>query len=74
MEATVQLVLPLLGEAARAHDEAPFQVAAGNEFLDEEPRHDRLARARVVGEQESQGLAREHRLVDSRDLMREWID
>ena len=49
---SVQLVLPLLGEAAGADDEAPFQVSAGDELLDEEARHDRLARAWVVGQQE----------------------
>ena len=53
LESTVQLVLPLLGEAAGADDQAPLQVAAGDQFLDQQARHDGLARAGVVGEQEA---------------------
>ena len=37
-------------------------------------RHDRLARARIVGEQEPQRLTRKHRLVDGRDLVRQRLD
>ena len=33
MEAAVEFVLPLLGEAAGADDEAPLQVAAGDQLL-----------------------------------------
>ena len=74
MEAPVELVLPLLGEAARADDEAALQVAAGDQLLDEQAGHDRLAGAGVVGEQEAQRLARQHRLVDRRDLVRQRLD
>jgi hypothetical protein len=52
-ELTAELVLPLLDEAPWAHDHAPLQVTAGYEFLDQEPRHDRLPRARVVRQQEA---------------------
>ena len=38
------------------------------------PGHDRLAGARVVGQQEAQRLARQHRLVDGRDLVRQRLD
>ncbi len=74
MEAPVQLVLPLLGEAAGADDEAALEVAARDQLLDEQPGHDRLAGARVVGEQEAQRLARQHRLVDGGDLVRQRLD
>ena len=74
VEAAVELVLPLLGEAARADDEAALEVAAGDQLLDEQARHDRLAGAGVVGEQEAQRLARQHRLVDGRDLVRQRLD
>ena len=74
VEAAVELVLPLLGEAAGADDQAALQVAAGDQLLDEQPGHDRLAGARVVGEQEAQRLARQHRLVDGRDLVRQRLD
>ena len=74
MEAAVQLVLPLLGEAAGADDEAALQIAARDQLLDEQPRHDRLAGAGIVGEQEAQRLPRQHRLVDGGDLVRQRID
>ena len=74
VEAAVELVLPLLGEAAGADDEAALQVAAGDQLLDQQPGHDRLAGAGVVGEQEAQRLARQHRLVDGRDLVRQRLD
>ena len=54
--------------------EAALQVAAGDQLLDEQAGHDRLAGARVVGEQEAQRLARQHRLVDGRDLVRQRLD
>ena len=74
VEAAVELVLPLLGEAAGADDEAALQVAAGDQLLDEQAGHDRLAGAGVVGEQEAQRLARQHRLVDGGDLVRQRLD
>ena len=74
MEAAVELVLPLLGEAARADDQAALEVAAGDQLLDQQPGHDRLAGAGIVGEQEAQRLARQHRLVDGRDLVRQRVD
>ena len=74
MEAPVQLVLPLLREAARADDQATLQVAAGDQLLHQEPRHDGLSRARVVGQQEAERLARQHGVVDTHDLMRQRLD
>ena len=74
VEAPVELVLPLLGQAARADDQAALQVAAGDQLLDQQPGHDRLAGAGVVGQQEAQRLARQHRLVDGRDLVRQRLD
>ena len=53
VEAAVELVLPLLGQAARADDQAPLQVATNDQLLDEQAGHDGLAGARVVGEQEA---------------------
>ena len=74
VEAAVELVLPLLGQAARADDQAALQVAAGDQLLDEQARHDGLAGAGIVGEQEAQRLARQHGLVDGRDLVRQRLD
>jgi hypothetical protein len=74
METTVKLVLPLFGKAARAHDKAPLKIAARNQLLDEQARHDRFARARIIGKQEPQRLARQHCLVNCGDLMRQRLD
>jgi hypothetical protein len=74
VEAAREFVLPLLGEAAGADHEATSEVAACDQLLDEEPGHDRLAGARVVGQEEPQRLARQHRLVDRGDLVRQRID
>src|SRR5262249_32747392 len=56
------------------HNETSLQVAAGYKFLDEQARHNGLASSRVVSQQESKRLARQHRLVHSRDLVRQRID
>ena len=74
LEFLVQLVLPLLAEGARADDQAAAQVASSHQLLDEEPGHDRLAGARIVGEEEAERLALQHLLVDGDDLVRERID
>ena len=57
MEPAVELVLPLLRETAGTDDETALQVSAGDQLLDEQPRHDGLAGARVVGEQEADAVA-----------------
>ena len=74
VEPTVQLVLPLLGEAAGTNDKATVQVAACDQLLDEQPRHDRLAGAGIVGKEKPERLTRKHRLVDGRNLMRQGLD
>ena len=71
VELGVQLVLPLLDQAARATIRQRCEVAADDQLLDEQPGHDRLAGAGVVGEQEAQRLARQHLAVDGRDLVRQ---
>ena len=74
VETPGQFVLPLLHETAGTDDQAAAQIATRNQFLDEQARHDGLARARIVGQQEAQGLARQHGFVDRRDLMRQRVD
>ena len=68
-----EFLLPLFDQTAGADDEASAGVAARQQFLDEQPGHDRLAGAGVVGEQETQRLARQHRLIDRGDLVRQRI-
>ena len=69
VEAAVELVLPLFDQASGADHEAALQVAPGDQLLDEQPGHDRLAGAGIVGEQEAQRLAGEHGLVHRGDLV-----
>ena len=69
-----QLVLPLLDEAPRSDHQAALDVAADHQLLAEQPGHDRLAGARVVGEQEAQRLARQHLVVDRVDLVRQRVE
>jgi hypothetical protein len=59
LEAPVELVLPLLRQAPGADHQAAVQVAARDELLHEEPGHDRLAGAWIIGQQEAQRLARQ---------------
>ncbi len=74
VEALVEFVLPLLGQAPGAHDETARQVAARDELFHEQSGHDCLAGAGVVGQQKAQRLARQHRFVDRGDLVREGLD
>ena len=74
VELLVELRLPLLDERPGRDDQAALEGAADDELADEEPGHDRLAGARVVREEEAQRLARQHRLVDGGDLVRQRLD
>ncbi len=67
-------VLPLLDQAARRDDQAALQVAADQQLLDEQPGHDGLAGAGIVGEQEAQRLTRQHLAIDRGDLVRQRLD
>ena len=70
----VEFVLPLLGEVAGANDQAALQVAAGQQFLDEQAGHDRLAGAGIVGQEKAERLPRQHLAVDGGDLVRQRLD
>ena len=73
LKAAMQLVLPLLGQAPGAYDQAALQVAAHDQFLHQQPGHDGLAGAGVVRQQEAQRLARQHSLVNGGDLVRQRL-
>ena len=64
-------VLPLLDQAARRYDQHPLGVGTHQQFADEQAGHDGLAGAGVVCQHVAQRLARQHRLVDGRDLVRQ---
>jgi hypothetical protein len=55
MKTPVELVLPLLSKAPRAHDQTPLQIAAGDQLFNEQARHDGLARPWVVSQQNRNG-------------------
>ena len=74
VEFAIELVLPLFGEAARRDDHAAFQVTTDEQFLEKQSCHDGLARAGVVREDVAERQARQHLLIDGRDLMRQWLD
>ena len=74
LEPAVQLILPLLGETAGTDDQTPLQIPARDQLLDEQPRHDRLAGARVIGEKKAKGLTGQHGFVDRGDLMGQGLD
>ena len=46
----IEFVLPLLGEIARTHDQTSVQVAANQQFLDEQASHDGFSSARIIGQ------------------------
>jgi hypothetical protein len=50
-----------------------LKVSPGDEFLDEEPGHDGLASARVIGQQEAERLPRQHAFVNGGDLVGEGV-
>ena len=68
------LVLPLDGQRRRDEDQAAVDGLSELELLDEKAGHDRLARAGVVGEQETQPRLRQHLSVDRFDLVRKGAD
>ena len=74
VEAAAEFVLPLLRQASGTDDQTAMQIAAGDQLLHQETRHDRLAGAGIVRQQKAQRLARQHGFVDRRDLVRERIN
>ena len=68
------LILPLFDEVARRDDQAALEVATDQKLLDQQPSHDGFAGARIIGEQEAQGLSRQHLAIHRRDLVRQRLD
>ena len=65
---------PLDGQARRGDDQHPRHALAALQFLEEQPGHDGLARAGVVGQQCAHHGARQQALVDRLELVRQGID
>jgi len=73
-EPAEELVLPLNRQRGWAKDQDAIDGLAELHLLDQKPRHDRLASARVVGQEEPQAWLRKHPLVDGLDLVRQRLD
>jgi hypothetical protein len=73
-ELQIQLVLPLVHQATGRDDQTALDVLSEDQLLDVEAGHDRLARARVIGQQEPQRRARQQLAIDRPQLMRQRLD
>lgn len=67
-------LLPLFDKATGRNDQATFKIAPNQKLLDQQPRHDRLARTGIVRQQKPKRLARQHLAVNGRDLVRQCLD
>jgi hypothetical protein len=74
IELLAKLILPLLNQASRRNYKATLEITARNQFLDQQAGHDRFASARVIREEKSQWLPRQHFAIDCRYLVRQRID
>ena len=74
VELLLQFALPLEGEVGRADDQDALGQAAQLELADEQPRHDGLAGAGVVGQEEADAGELEQVVVDRFELVRQRID
>ncbi len=73
-ELVLQLPLPLEAEVGRSDDQDALDETPDLQLLDEEPRHDGLPRARVVGQQEPDTWDPQEVVVDRLQLVRQRID
>ena len=73
-EPAEQFVLPLDRQRRGAEDQHAVDGLAELHLLDEQARHDRLARAGVVRQQEAQPRLGQHPQVDGLDLVRQRAD
>ena len=73
-EKGTEFALPVSDETGRGDDQHAPDPSAHEHLAHVEPGHDRLARARVVREQEAEGLLYEHVLVDRDPLVGQRID
>ena len=74
VELLAQFLAPLLHEPAGSDDDCALAVRAQDQLLQIQPRHDRLARAGVVGQQEPQRDTWQQFIVDRTNLVRQRIN
>ena len=68
---SLQFALPLEGEVGRADDQNPLGQSAQLEFADQQARHDRLARAGIIGQQETHARQLQQVVVNGFKLVRQ---
>ncbi len=68
-----KFILPLVDEASRSDDEDACGVGSHDEFANVQPRHDGLARARVIRQHEAQRLLRQHGFINGGYLVWQWL-
>ena len=73
-ELVLHLALPLEREVGRRDDQRARDEAADLQLLEEQARHDRLAGAGIVGEQEADARQLQEVVVDGLELVRQRID
>ena len=73
-ELVLEFALPLEGEVGRRDDERPLDEPAGLQLLEQEPGHDCLASAGVVGQQKADARELEEVIVDGLQLVRQGVD
>src|SRR5438552_18783988 len=73
VELLLELALPLEGQVGRADDQDALGESAQLELADEEPRHDRLTRTSVIGQEEPDARNLEQVVVDRFELVRKWV-
>ena len=69
----MEFVLPLLYKTARRDNQASFQIAPRNEFLNEQPCHDCFSRAGVIRQDVAEGQTGQHLSIHSRNLVRQRL-
>lgn len=74
LETLGQLSHPLGSETGGGHDEDAVARPTKDQLLHVEPRHDRLAGARVVGQQETQAGLGQEPVVDRLELVGQRLD
>ena len=74
MKLTKQFILPLFNKTSRRYDQASFQIPTGNQLFYEQSSHDCFAGTRVIRKHITKRQFREHLLINSRNLMRQWFD
>ena len=73
-ELVLHFALPLEGEIGRRDDQRALDQAADLQLLEQQAGHDRLARARIIGQEEADARQLHEVVVDGLKLVRQRID